>query len=127
MGIFDKLLRRGHHDDFHEAMLAAEREAEPLRRWLVQEVDAALDAGDSSSQGALADSLVAKVRDERVSLEAMQVLQGSPAGEPVILGAVPSERDILAGHMVAGAFAKLQGPYRPAWWTKPEERARRGF
>jgi hypothetical protein len=127
MGIFDKLRRRGHYDDFHEGMLAAEREAEPLRTWLVQELDA-VDPEDPAWQSHLAGALVGKVRDERVSLEAMQVLLSSPI-PGVVTGplSIPSEREFHARGVVAAAFDQLKGPNRPTWWTSPEERARRGF
>ena len=49
MGIFDKLRKRSHHDDFHEAMLAAEREAKPIRAWLIHELDA-IDPEDPAGQ-----------------------------------------------------------------------------
>jgi hypothetical protein len=124
MGIFDKLRRRRHDDDFHESMLAAEREAEPLRTWLLQELDA-IDPRDPALQSHLVGALVGKVQDERVSLEAMQVLSGSPTPGPVLSNT--TERDIAAGSVVAAAFDQLRGPNRPMWWTSPEERARRGF
>ena len=124
MGIFDKLRGRRYQDRFHEAMLAAEREAEPLRRWLVQEVDA-LDPEDAAWQSRLANALVEKVRSQRVSLEAMQVLRGS-TGPGLVLSNTDA-RDIRASGVVAAAFEQLKGPNRPTWWTSPEERARRGF
>ena len=106
------------------SMLAAEREAEPLRTWLIQELDAT-DPEDPAWQSYLVGALVGKVRDERVSLEAMQVLSGSLTPGPVLSN--PTEHDILAGSLVAAAFNQLKGPNRPTWWTSPEERARRGF
>ena len=110
MGIFDKIRRRGSHDRFHEAMLAAEQEAEPLRRWLVQEVDA-LDPKDAAWQSRLAGALVEKVRYERVSLEAMMALLGSVTAGLVLSNT--DERDILASHVVTAAFDQLKGPTPP--------------
>jgi hypothetical protein len=129
MGVFGRFRQRRRYQDFHESALAAEREVEPLRMWLLQEAETRIAETERSgasygkAMDLLTTALIARIRDERVSLEAMQWLLGGVTRA----SDEPARKFSLAYGAVEGAFAQLKGANRPEWWTGPGERARRGY